>query len=451
MAKVKSITAVPVEVGGVRQYGAEPYVGIFLSTSPGLVIRDYDLVKKILYKDTEYFASRIMAFDEHSEPVAFHSLFALSSERWKLARSGLTRGFTSAKLKKYVEDMLHVAKMLQSRLSEESRRESIAEDLSWAFTVDTLNKILFGVQGTAMQNPKDDLLNLTKELYRTDLWRTISKFLLFSAPQIYSLLHMKAFPPKMMDKIREATLAMVKTKGMDATNFIGLLRELRERDLCSEEERPFRFDGDQLAAQVFAFVLAGTDTLSAAMTYALYELAKNQDYQEILRNEVQNILPRGIDDINYDKLKSMKYLNMIIMETLRLHPSFPFVDRKCTKDYVLPGTDCKIEKGVIVFIPMWGLHKDPKYWERPEEFYPEHFSDIKAAATKPYLPFSEGPRTCIGMRLVLLEMGVFLTSLVSNWRWRLPQDAPEPQCDPLTYTNIPKQPTKIIFKALKKE
>ena len=76
----------------------------------------------------------------------------------------------------------------------------------------------------------------------------------------------------------------------------------------------------------------------------------------------------------YQKIQSMEYLDMVLMETLRLHPALGLLGRACINDYTIPGTDIKIPKDMEVFVPIQGIHSDPRYYPNPEKFNPEHFS-----------------------------------------------------------------------------
>lgn len=96
-----------------------------------------------------------------------------------------------------------------------------------------------------------------------------------------------------------------------------------------------------------------------------------------------------------------KYLYNIIeiqtlfsAETLRKYPSLPILNRTCMKDYPIPGTNKVIEKGVEVFIPVYGLQRDEKYYEEPDKFNPDRFNEENSAGknllNRPYMPFGEG-------------------------------------------------------------
>lgn len=119
-------------------------------------------------------------------------------------------------------------------------------------------------------------------------------------------------------------------------------------------------------------------------------------------------------------------LIFILSETLRLHPPFGFTSRKCTKDYNIPDSDVIVEKGTIVFISIEGLHRDPKYFENPDDFIPERFEGEQSAhktfAEKPLLAFGDGPRGCIGIRLAKIQSKLGIISLLRKFKFELSEE-----------------------------
>lgn len=116
-------------------------------------------------------------------------------------------------------------------------------------------------------------------------------------------------------------------------------------------------------------------------------------------------------------------------ETLRKYPSLPALNRICTKDYQIPGSNCIIEKGTSVMIPSFSLHRDPKYYPNPMKFDPNRFLAANTAnktfIDMPYMPFGDGPRNCIGLRLGKLQTKVGLLSMLQKYKYNLV----EPQKD----------------------
>lgn len=96
----------------------------------------------------------------------------------------------------------------------------------------------------------------------------------------------------------------------------------------------------------------------------------------------------------------------------------PFLNRSCVKKYQIPGTDTIIEEGIDILISILGLHMDKKYYEEPERYNPDRFSNKKMSEfSQPYYPFGDGPRNCIGMRLGILQIKIALISMLRKFKY----------------------------------
>ncbi|PSN38878.1 hypothetical protein C0J52_18965 [Blattella germanica] len=174
---------------------------------------------------------------------------------------------------------------------------------------------------------------------------------------------------------------------------------------------------DSVAAQAFVFFAAGFETSSTTMTFCLYELALNPDIQDRVRKEILKVLDKHDGKITYESILEMSYLDQVVSETLRKYPPVPILNRECTNEYMIPGTDVVIEKGTPIVIPVVSLQHDPKHYPNPEKFDPDRFTEEEIQKRHPYvyLPFGEGPRICIGMRFGLMQTKVGLVSILSKF------------------------------------
>lgn len=196
---------------------------------------------------------------------------------------------------------------------------------------------------------------------------------------------------------------------------------------------------EEVVAQAFVFFIAAFETSSSTMALCLYELAKNQDAQRKAQKEIDELM-RGdrSKEVSYDLMMELKYLESCIDETLRKYPPAPFLIRECTKSYLIPKTNLIIEKGTPIIISSFGLHRDPEIFDDPLTFRPERFLQSSTGEGKAaglfYLPFGDGPRICIGMRMGKLttKLGLFL--LLSNFNFEFVGKLPK---DELTFS--PKQ------------
>lgn len=157
---------------------------------------------------------------------------------------------------------------------------------------------------------------------------------------------------------------------------------------------------EEIAAQVFIFYIAGSETSSSTVAYTLYELARNEELMYRTQEDIKTTLEKHNGEISYEAIRDMKFIDLCVKETLRKYP-FPILNRECTKDYPVPGTKFTIQKGTSIVISLLGLHRDEKFFPNPEQYDPERFSDERKDYNEDmYLPFGAGPRNCIGKTLL---------------------------------------------------
>jgi cytochrome P450 family 12 len=170
-------------------------------------------------------------------------------------------------------------------------------------------------------------------------------------------------------------------------------------------------------------MLAGVDTTSSALIGVLYCLARNQDKQEKLREELLTILPNKDDKLTPDKMRNMPYLRAIIKEGIRLYPPTSGNIRKAGKDLVLSGY--RVPEGTEVVMGLMLSHYDEKQFKKADKFIPERWlksnTDPECPHAKDshpfaYLPFGFGARMCVGKRFAYLEIEVLLTRIIRGYK-----------------------------------
>ena len=173
-------------------------------------------------------------------------------------------------------------------------------------------------------------------------------------------------------------------------------------------------DEEYIIGTAITMMQAGFDTTALTMSFMIYELALNPEYQKKLQDELDDT---NLD--NYTELQSLPYLDAVIHETLRKYPGAAALERTCMKDYKVPGSNIVIKKGQKVNVNRIGISYDPKYFPNPEKFNPENFSKENRALRDPYtfLGFSQGPRNCIAMRFALLEVKICIAHLLTRFNF----------------------------------
>ncbi|KAK3789005.1 hypothetical protein RRG08_039613, partial [Elysia crispata] len=164
--------------------------------------------------------------------------------------------------------------------------------------------------------------------------------------------------------------------------------------------------------QAFIFLLAGYDTVSTVMSFTLFLLAENPDCCSRLQQEIDEKLGKCMP--TYENMQDLTYMDMCLNEAMRLYPIGFQLDRVCNEDIVVCGVH--IPKGMTVSFPVFSIHRDPDIWPDPMKFDPDRFSPENKLQRHPYahLPFGQGPRNCIGMRLALLEIKVALCAILQE-------------------------------------
>ncbi|XP_014233425.1 probable cytochrome P450 6a14 [Trichogramma pretiosum] len=417
-----------------------PYHGIYMFHQPILVINEPDLIKHVLIKDFNKFRDRGLYHNEQVDPLSAN-LFFLPGEKWRQLRSKLSPTFTSGKLKQMYPLLREIGDELAKVARLEVERSPVVElkDLIGRYTTDSISSIAFGFNCNSLDDPGSDFKRYgRKAIENSPVRQGLGMF----APVVLDALRVPLFYPDVIDFFTSTFRDMMERRRRDPgrRDFLSLLIQLIDTGVIEADEKVIgngncndsakqpqqqqeksddgRISVAQAQAQAFVFFLAGFETTSSTVTYCLYELALRPELQDRLYEELlaASKLPGGF---TYERIiNELEYLHMVFNETLRKHPSVPFLNRVCIEDTRLPGTDLKLQKGQATMICVSGLHRDPDIFPDPDRFDPERFTKEAVAARNPYvyLPFGDGPRVCIGTRFGVLQSKIALISLLMNFR-----------------------------------
>lgn len=201
-------------------------------------------------------------------------------------------------------------------------------------------------------------------------------------------------------------------------DFLEILLKARDEDGKGLTE-------DEIRAEVNTFMFAGHDTTSSAISWTLYQLGKHPEHQAKCRAEINSIMQgREGDEMVWDDITKLNYLTMCIKETMRLQTTVPMISRYTTRDLEINGH--AIPKGMLVNIMLFVIHMQPDVWVDPEIYRPDRFlpDEVAKRDTYAFVPFSAGPRNCIGQNFALNGMKVVLSKLIRNFRIGLDETRP---------------------------
>jgi len=182
----------------------------------------------------------------------------------------------------------------------------------------------------------------------------------------------------------------------------------------------------QLIDEIKILFIAGHETTANALTFTLHLLGNHPEIQQKVFEEVTAIASQTPNLV--EQLQQMTYTNAVINESMRLYPPAWITDRENIVDDTLLGYS--IQKGTLIGVSFYELHRNPKYWENPERFNPERFLGAQRKQSMQYFyPFGAGPRMCIGMGFAMYEMGLALSYLVG--KYHIKSCSPTVQFNPL--------------------
>ncbi|XP_055589836.1 probable cytochrome P450 9f2 [Uranotaenia lowii] len=435
------------------KYQGVKVFGLFDTGTKVFTIRDPELIKQVAIKDFDHFADRRPIFgdpnNDNQKVLLGKTLLGLTDQKWRDMRATLSPAFTGSKMRAMFDLIVQYSdKMIptvQEKVTSRGYADLEVKDFFTRIANDIIATCAFGYQVESLSSDNEFFLMGKKmmNLGRLSIVFRLLGIRLF--PKLMAKLNIDLIDTEQAEYFSKLIKEAVRTReahGIVRPDMIHLLMQARKGNLKHHQETGEPEVGfatveesqvgkvttsktmtdSEFIAQCLVFFIGGFDTVSTGMTFLAYELALNQDIQQKLYEEIKETDKElGGKPLTYDTLHKMKYLDMVISESLRMWPG-PAIDRLCVRDYTLDdgeGLRFTIEKGAVVWFPIFGIHRDPKYYPNPEKFDPERFNDVNRTTinTAAYLPFGIGPRNCIGSRLALMEIKAIMYALLLKFRF----------------------------------
>ncbi|CAI2326799.1 unnamed protein product [Caenorhabditis sp. 36 PRJEB53466] len=423
-----------------------PIFGITEGFNKSLVISDPDLVHEVFVKQYDNFYGRkLNAIHGDPEKDKRVTLFAAQGYRWKRLRTIASPTFSNGNLRKLKDTVEDCAIELLRHIEEQTAGGQQIDMLTFyqEFTLDVIGRISMGQ--TDSQMFKNPMLPHVRAIFGesrkgmfmmgavaptfTRLFRwTVQKFNLMSNnnPSAHILTVVSEAVEKRIRRRSEDVASGVDVG--EPEDFIDLFLDARaenEQDLNgnggdfsrSHSKVSKQLTSEEIVAQCFVFLVAGFDTTALSLAFTTYLLALNPQVMAKLQEEVDRECPDP--EITFDQLAKLKYMEMVIKETLRLYPlAAPANSRRCMKDTI--AGEYRIEAGTYVIVNTWAVQTDPSIWGADaESFRPERWEgSTEQHKSGGYIPFGLGPRQCIGMRLAYMEEKLLLAHLLRKYTFQ---------------------------------
>ena len=391
-----------------KKYG-NVFASMFFKT-PTIWIGQPEMLQEIMIKSFSNFSNRLPPFGETVSPFD-KGLLTLKDDDWKRVRNILVSTFSASKLKQTLPLMKEIDSKFVDNLIETYRIEGKINmlDHTGYFTLEVVMAIIFGIEFESKQQ-RAKLVKTAKDLITPPQGPLLLLFII--SPATWKMVEPYfGTIVRSINQIERMILDVVKQRrnnlkeGLPCRkDILQHMIEAGDRDKLSDEE---------LISQAVIFFVAGYDTTANTIANACYLLATHPDVQDKCYQEISDKCPDR-SNIDYDTLHNLPYLDMVISETLRLYPPGFFVNRAIKEDVTI--NNIRINSDSMIGLPIYAIHHNANYWPDPEQFIPERFTPEEKAKRHPlsYLPFGDGPRNCIGMRLALLEVKLAVVSIIQR-------------------------------------
>ncbi|XP_033216696.1 cytochrome P450 4C1-like [Belonocnema kinseyi] len=407
-----------------------PINKVWLGGTPVISIYHPDDAQMLLSSTKHIEKSMLYKF---LHPWLGSGLLTTSGDKWQKRRKMLTPAFHFGILQGFVEVFVEQGENLVNRLK--SKGPLVIEDIVPLLTECTLNSICQTAMGTSLQ--KMD----TQNLYGTAI-REVSDNLFFRALRpwlhfdwLFNLTPTGIRQQKVIKILHGFSNNIIKNrkKNHERTSHENEKNSLLTKNDSEDDkfERKVRMamldvlitaanenadiDDTGIREEVDTFVFEGHDTTAMGLCFTLLLLAENKKIQEIARTEIYEILTESDGKMGMTEINRLNYLDRCIKEALRLFPSVPGVARVIDEDlqlknYLAPA-------GTNIHLHIFDLHRDPKFWPDPLVYDPDRFlpEKVQNRHSFSYIPFSAGPRNCIGQKFAMLEIKALMAHLVYHF------------------------------------
>jgi cytochrome P450 len=377
----------------------------FVANSP-------DTVEHVLVTRNDIYERKSPHMRKALEPLLGDGLFASDGATWKTRRAIQAPAFSGANLRRFGATMTACAEEMreQWRARADDAPLRVLPEMG-RLTAEIIGRTMFGdalgpgrtarlvsafsaYQGGIEQFDLAAFFGLPSWLPRTPQWK--------------SALRAAAAVHDIVDEVIRKRL----DEAPGAATLLGLLLQNHESRVAGG------LTLEQVRNEAVVIFMAGHETTANALAWTWYLLALHPDAEALLHEELERVL--GGRAPGQDDVPALKYTRAVIEEALRLYPPVPILSRECLADDVIRGR--RVPKGSTMMVVPWLLHRHELLWQRPHDFVPERFvaGSHPRHAKFAYIPFSAGPRICLGAAFALSEAVICLATLAQAFALRIP-------------------------------
>lgn len=393
---------------------------------PVLVLNHPDTIKQIL-KTTEPKPTKDRGGYAFLFPWIGDGLLLSTGAKWFRNRRLLTPGFHFEILKPYMDIYNDSTSMMMKNIADEATTGKSVEIFSHIglLTLDIILQCAFShsdkIQSKGTSDPYiNTVFSLSKLITKRAF--TLHHYIDFiyklskDGKEFYRNCDFSHKKAQHVIQSRRANIDkdsdVIKSKRY--VDFLDILLLAQDEDGCSLTD-------SEIMDEVETFMFEGHDTTSSGLSWALYNLARHPEFQEKAQREIDSIMnTKSVKTVEWNDLPKFEYLTMCIKESLRLHPPVHLISRQLTKPTLIENHLAPID--TTIDINIWNLHHNPSVWGDnvmtydPNRFLPDNMVKMDPFA---FLPFSAGPRNCIGQHFAMNEMKTTVALILYNFKLSL--------------------------------
>uniref|UniRef100_A0A1Q3FLN2 Putative cytochrome p450 4d1 n=1 Tax=Culex tarsalis TaxID=7177 RepID=A0A1Q3FLN2_CULTA len=370
-------------------------------------------------------------------PWLGEGLLTSSGRKWHSHRKIITPTFHFKILEQFVEIFDHQSDVFVAQLRAQAASGQAFDvfPLVTLYALDVICESAMGTKINAQIHSDSEYVKAVKEITCIIHIRTYDVMARYNT--LFNLSPYRRRQDKVLEVLHGYTNSVIQSRrrdlvennqksqqDLDREAELGIRRKVAFLDMLLQTTVDGRPLTDvEIREEVDTFMFEGHDTTTSAISFLMYRLARHPEVQQKVYDEIVAVIGADRDKpVTLAMLNELHYLELVVKETLRLYPSVPFYGRKILENSEIEGRT--FPAGANVIIMPFFMGRDPEYFESPQEFRPERFAvETSAEKTNPYryIPFSAGPRNCIGQKFAMAEIKNVTSKVLRNFELLAPE------------------------------
>jgi cytochrome P450 len=338
-----------------------------------------------------------------------NGLITSEGDFWRRQRRLAQPAFHRQRISAYADVMVEYAERMISAWRDGESRD-IHRDMM-RLTLEIVVKTLFNAD---VSSDADRIGSILSQIVKPFASQATLKWILDNRLPTpgHARFHSRA---KQIDDVVYRIIGERRASGRDEGDLLSMLLQAQDEDGSQMNDR-------QLRDEVMTLFLAGHETTALTLSWAWYLLGLHPEIEKKFHAELDEVLAGRAP--SFGDLARLKYAEMIAKESMRLYPPAYGVGRQAVEDCEIGGY--RVPAGTQLFAFQWVTQRDPRFFDHPDEFNPDRWSEALTSNLPKYayFPFGGGPRVCIGNSFAMMEIVLVLATIGQRLRFSLEPDHP---------------------------